>query len=103
MASASARSARPPARRHGDGVSPAVAGESARAAAQDFEAVFLNSMFSQMLTHVSEGPFSGSEAAGDLALVPHQGILQELRQGRRHRHCRQRLQQLIALQEARAK
>ena len=46
----------------GNGVSPAVAAK-ARAAAQDFEAVFLNSMFSQMFTHVNEGPFTGGQAA----------------------------------------
>ena len=37
----------------------------ARAAAEDFEAVFLNSMFSQMMTHVEgDGPFGGSQATG---------------------------------------
>lgn len=37
----------------------------ARAAAEDFEAVFLNSMFSQMMTKVDgEGPFGGSQANG---------------------------------------
>ena len=37
----------------------------ARAAAEDFEAVFLNSMFSQMMTKVEgEGPFGGSQATG---------------------------------------
>ena len=37
----------------------------ARAAAEDFEAVFLNSMFSQMFTNVDgEGPFGGSQATG---------------------------------------
>ena len=37
----------------------------ARAAAEDFEAVFLNSMFSQMFTNVDgEGPFGGSQAIG---------------------------------------
>jgi Rod binding domain-containing protein len=37
----------------------------ARAAAEDFEAVFLNSMFSQMMTKVDgEGPFGGSQATG---------------------------------------
>jgi Rod binding domain-containing protein len=44
------------------GVSPAIAAK-ARASAQDFEAVFLNSMFSQMFTHVNEGPFNGGQAA----------------------------------------
>jgi Rod binding domain-containing protein len=46
----------------GNGVSPTVAAK-ARATAQDFEAVFLNSMFSQMFTHVNEGPFNGGQAA----------------------------------------
>jgi flagellar protein FlgJ len=37
----------------------------ARAAAEDFEAVFLNSMFSQMMTKMDgEGPFGGSQATG---------------------------------------
>ncbi len=37
----------------------------ARAAAQDFEAVFLNSMFQQMFTGIEgEGPFGGSGASG---------------------------------------
>jgi Rod binding domain-containing protein len=44
------------------GVSPAAA-TKARGAAQDFEAVFLNSMFSQMFSGVGEGPFSGGQAA----------------------------------------
>jgi Rod binding domain-containing protein len=37
----------------------------ARASAVDFEAVFLNSMFSQMFTGIDgEGPFGGSGAVG---------------------------------------
>ena len=37
----------------------------ARAAAEDFEAMFLNSMFSQMMTGMDgEGPFGGSQATG---------------------------------------
>ena len=37
----------------------------ARAAAEDFEAVFLNSMFTQMMTKIEgEGPFGGSQAGG---------------------------------------
>lgn len=37
----------------------------ARAAAEDFETVFLNSMFSQMFTNVDgEGPFGGSQSTG---------------------------------------
>ena len=47
----------------GAGVSPAIAAK-ARATAQDFESVFLNSMFSQMFSGVNEGPFSGGQAAG---------------------------------------
>jgi peptidoglycan hydrolase FlgJ len=35
----------------------------ARAAAQDFEAVFLNSMFQQMFANVGNGPFSGGPGA----------------------------------------
>ena len=44
------------------GVSPAST-VKARAAAQDFEAVFLNAMFGQMFSGVGEGPFSGGQAA----------------------------------------
>ena len=37
----------------------------AKAASQDFEAVFLNSMFTQMMTKTEgEGPFGGSQATG---------------------------------------
>ena len=37
----------------------------ARAAAEDFEAVFLNSMFQQMFTKVEgDGPFGGNGATG---------------------------------------
>lgn len=37
----------------------------ARGAAQDFEAVFINSMFQQMFTGIGgEGPFGGSGAVG---------------------------------------
>ena len=43
-------------------VPPAIAAK-ARAKAQDFEAVFLNSMFGHMFAHVNEGPYSGGEAA----------------------------------------
>jgi flagellar protein FlgJ len=39
--------------------------DKARAAAEDFEAVFLNSMFSQMFTDIDgEGPFGGGAGAG---------------------------------------
>ena len=57
------------------GIGPAIAATTrkagamtnakARAAAEDFEAVFLNSMFSQMMTKVEgQGPFGGSQATG---------------------------------------
>ena len=37
----------------------------ARAAAEDFEGMFLNSMFSQMMTGIDgEGPFGGNQATG---------------------------------------
>ena len=43
----------------------AMTNAKARTAAEDFEAVFLNSMFSQMMTKVEgEGPFGGSQASG---------------------------------------
>ena len=43
----------------------AMTNPKARAAAEDFEAVFLNSMFSQMMTKTDgEGPFGGSQATG---------------------------------------
>ena len=43
----------------------AMTNAKARAAAEDFEAVFLNSMFSQMMTKTDgEGPFGGSQATG---------------------------------------
>ena len=38
--------------------------DKTRAAAEDFEAVFINSMFQQMLSNVGQGPFSGGPAAG---------------------------------------
>ena len=48
------------------GAMPAVdAKAKARATATDFEATFLNSMFSQMLTGIDgEGPFGGAGGAG---------------------------------------
>jgi flagellar protein FlgJ len=43
----------------------AMTNAKARAAAQDFEAMFLNSMFSNMMTNTDgEGPFGGSQATG---------------------------------------
>ncbi len=42
-----------------------VSADKAKALAQDFEAVFLNSMFQQMFTNISgDGPFGGGGAAG---------------------------------------
>lgn len=35
----------------------------AKAAGEDFEAVFVNSMFQQMFSGVGEGPFSGGQGA----------------------------------------
>ena len=46
----------------GTGITPAAAAK-ARATSQDFEAMFLTSMFGQMLNNVGEGPFSGGQAA----------------------------------------
>jgi flagellar protein FlgJ len=43
----------------------AMTNPKARAAAEDFEAMFLNSMFSQMMTGLdSAGPFGGNGATG---------------------------------------
>jgi len=39
------------------------AAAKAKAAGEDFEAVFLNSMFQQMFTGVGNGPFSGGQGA----------------------------------------
>jgi peptidoglycan hydrolase FlgJ len=36
----------------------------AKGAAQDFEAVFLNTMFQQMFENIGKGPFGGGSAAG---------------------------------------
>ncbi len=47
-----------------DKVSPGVV-DKARSTSQDFESVFLNSMFSQMFTNIgAEGPFGGGPATG---------------------------------------
>jgi flagellar protein FlgJ len=47
------------------GKAPATTGKAAKAkaAGQDFEAVFLNSMFQQMFAGVGQGPFSGGSGA----------------------------------------
>ena len=42
----------------------AAAASKTRAAAQDFEAVFLNSLFQQMFSNIGKGPFGGGAAAG---------------------------------------
>ncbi len=42
---------------------PARSAAKLRATAEDFEAVFLNSMFQQMFANVGEGPFSGGHGA----------------------------------------
>jgi Rod binding domain-containing protein len=39
------------------------AGGKARAVAEEFEAVFLNSMFQQMFANIGQGPFSGGPGA----------------------------------------
>jgi Rod binding domain-containing protein len=36
----------------------------ARGAAEEFEAVFLNTMFQQMFSNIGQGPFGGGPAAG---------------------------------------
>jgi Rod binding domain-containing protein len=38
--------------------------DKTRAAAQEFEAVFLNTMFQQMFSNIGQGPFGGGPAAG---------------------------------------
>ena len=38
--------------------------EKTRTAAEDFEAVFLNTLFQQMFGSIGQGPFSGRPAAG---------------------------------------
>ena len=61
----------------------------AHAAAQSFEAVFLNTMFPHMYTGIGgEGPFGGSGAERRLALDAHRRICQIFCQGRRRRHSR---------------
>ena len=61
----------------------------ARAAAQDFEAVFLNSMFQHMFTGIDgDGPFGGNGATRCLAFAAYGRIREIIRQVRRHRNCR---------------
>jgi len=45
------------------GKAPADKVAKAKAAGEDFEAVFLNSMFQQMFAGVGQGPFSGGNGA----------------------------------------
>jgi flagellar protein FlgJ len=49
----------------GNAANPAAASRAAKAkaAGEDFEAVFLNSMFQQMFSGVGQGPFSGGHGA----------------------------------------
>ena len=47
----------------GDTPKTASIADKARGTAQDFEAMFLNTMFQQMFSGVGEGPFTGGHAA----------------------------------------
>lgn len=38
--------------------------DKTRAAAEDFESVFLNTLFQQMFSNIGNGPFNGGPAAG---------------------------------------
>ena len=51
---------------HATGAAKAKGGLAAktRGAAEDFEAVFLNTMFQQMFSGVGQGPFNGGPGAG---------------------------------------
>ena len=83
-------------------VSPAVAAK-ARAKAQDFEAVFLNSMFSHMFTHVNEGPYSGGEAASTWRSFLTEEYSRNFAKAGGIGIADSVYRQLIAVQEARAK
>ena len=85
----------------GSGVSPAAA--KARASAQDFEAVFLNSMFSQMFTHVNEGPFNGGQAASTWRSFLTDEYARNFAKAGGIGIADSVYKQLIAVQEARAK
>lgn len=51
--------------RLGSAKSPGATNQKARQAAEEFEAVYLNTMFSQMFTAMDgEGPFGGGKAVG---------------------------------------
>lgn len=49
--------------KHGAAAAPGSKVAKARATAEDFESMFLNSMFQQMFANVGEGPFSGGQGA----------------------------------------
>jgi Rod binding domain-containing protein len=83
-------------------VSPAVAAK-ARAKAQDFEAVFLNSMFSHMFKHVNEGPYSGGEAANTWRSFLTEEYSRNFAKAGGIGIADSVYRQLIAVQEARAK
>jgi Rod binding domain-containing protein len=83
-------------------VSPAAAAK-ARASAQDFEAVFLNSMFSHMFAHVNEGPYSGGEAAKTWRSFLTEEYSKTFAKAGGIGIADSVYQQLIAVQEARAK
>ena len=100
--SADQRPQRSAARRRAD-QGFAEAQKKTRAKAQDFEAMFLNSMFSQMTTGVKgEGPFGDTTGHRRLALDADGRIFEILRQVRRHRHFQRRLPHLILQQANRA-
>jgi flagellar protein FlgJ len=66
MAAATAPTLTPAAAAALSGIDPKAAashGAKARAVAEDFESVFLNSMFQQMFASVGQGPFSGGPGA----------------------------------------
>ena len=67
-------------------------GQGEERAAQNFEAMFLNSMFQQMFTGIDgEGPFGGSGALKVWRSFLTDQYAKIVRQGRRHRHRQARL------------
>jgi Rod binding domain-containing protein len=83
-------------------VSPAIAAK-ARAKAQDFEAVFLNSMFGHMFANVNEGPYSGGEAAKTWRSFLTEEYAKNFARAGGIGIADSVYRQLIAVQEARAK
>jgi hypothetical protein len=74
-----------------DKLSPALKAK-AKDAAQNLEAVFLNSMFNSMFTGIDgDGPFGGNGTSGVWRAMLHRSICAQLRQRRRRRHCQSRL------------